>query len=52
MKIQKKTIFLYSIIVFTIIFVAKFWGFIKLPYNDPLIIGTYSTNEFNATNEF
>jgi len=51
MKIQKKTIFLYSIIVFTIIFVAKFWGFIKLPYNDPLIIGTYSTNEFNATND-
>ena len=51
MKIQKKTIFLYSIIVFTIIFVTKFWGFIKLPYNDPLIIGTYSANEFNATND-
>ena len=51
MKIQKKTIFLYSIIVFTIIFVAKFWGYIKLPYNDPLIVGTYSTNEFNATND-
>ena len=51
MKIQKKTIFLYSIIVFTIIFVAKIWGFIKLPYKDPSIIGTYSINEFNATND-
>jgi len=51
MKIQKKTIFLYSIIVLIIIFVAKIWGFIKLPYNDPLIIGTYSMNEFNANND-
>ena len=51
MKIQKKTIFLYSIIVFTIIFIAKIWGFIKLPYKDPSIIGTYSINEFNATND-
>ena len=51
MKIQKKTIFLYSIIVFTIIFIAKIWGFIKLPYKDPSIIGTYSINEFNSTND-
>ena len=51
MKIQKKTIFLYSVIVFSIIFVAKIWGFITLPYNDPLIVGTYSMNEFNATND-
>ena len=51
MKIQKKTIFLYSTIVFMIIFVAKIWGFIKLPYKDPSIIGTYSINEFNSTND-
>ena len=51
MKIQKKTIFLYSAIVFMIIFVAKIWGFIKLPYKDPSIIGTYSINEFNSTND-
>ena len=51
MKIQKKTIFLYSTIVFLIIFVAKIWGFIKLPYKDPSIIGTYSINEFNSTND-
>ena len=51
MKIQKKTIFIYSSIVFSIIFVAKIWGFIKLPYNDPLIVGNYSISEFNATND-
>ena len=34
-----------------IIFVAKIWGFIKLPYKDPSIIGTYSINEFNSTND-
>ncbi len=51
MKIQKKTIYLYSIIIISIIFVSKIWGFIKLPYKDPLIVGIYSVNEFNATND-
>ena len=51
MKIQKKTIYLYSAIAFSIIFVAKIWEFIKLPYKDTSIVGIYSINEFNATND-
>jgi len=50
-KIQKKIIYLYFIIILSIFLVSKIWGFIKLPYKDPFIVGIYSINEFNPIND-
>ncbi len=51
MKIQKKTLLIYLLIILSIIFSSFIWEFIELPYKDPKIIGVYSINEFNANND-
>jgi hypothetical protein len=51
MKIQKEKFVLFIFFISSIFLGTFFWNLIELPYKDPLIVGIYSINEFNAFND-
>jgi hypothetical protein len=51
MRIQKEKFVLFIFLISSIFLGTFFWNLIELPYKDPLIVGIYSINEFNALND-
>ena len=51
MRIEKKSLALFISLLLSVIFGTFIWEFISLPFTDPGIIGEYSLNNFNSTND-
>ena len=51
MKFEKKQFILSFLIILSVVFTTFVWDKIFLPYKDPLIVGEYSENKYNSTND-